>query len=153
MKIKSGVEESLIDHFTMQSSHGYHPVVVASGQVKGSDKAFIYIEIIEEDFDFVHTNCDKQYFDIEFHINRGPYQIQHRALEYVEKHNVHTMLINNPKYYQSEEHAHRHESSSSSLDKLSGKLAENLNDEQKMAVTFISKSDNFLPYLLFGPAG
>lgn len=41
-----------------------------------------------------------------------------------------------------------------SLDTLrNGKLAENLNDEQKMAAKFIAESNNLLPYLLFGPAG
>lgn len=146
--IKSGIEESLIDHFTLQSSFGYDPVVVASGQMKGADKDFIYIEIVEGDFAFVLSNCDNQYFDIKFHINRGQYQIQHRAIEYFEKHNVHSMLINNPKYDRYEDYVHHLE-----LDGLNGKLAKDLNDEQKMAVMYIAKSNNYLPYLLFGPAG
>lgn len=99
----------------------------------------------EEDFESVHTDWNKQYFDISFHLNRMSYQIQHRALEFVEDHNIHSILINNPKYG-------RHEDYEDNVSLLSGKSTEHLNDEQKMAVMFISESDNLLPYLLFGPA-
>lgn len=147
-KIKSAIDETLIDFFTLQSSQGYRPIIGASGQMKGSDKFFIYMEINEEDFDPLKNHCDSQYFDITFNINRTGYQLQHRALRYVESHNLHSVLINNERYSVFDDDEVEYP-----LNAFVGELVENLNEEQKMAVHFITKSDNLLPYLLFGPAG
>lgn len=147
-KIKSGVEESMIDHFILQTSMGSQPKITAAGQVKRCDKDFIYVEINEEDFDLLRNYCKTKYFDIAFNINRVGYQIQHRALDYLHEHNLHPILIDNPEYDLCQDYR-----GSSVEFSTSGKLYESLNDEQKTAVKFIAKSDNFLPYLLFGPAG
>lgn len=153
VKIKSAIDESLIDYFTLQSSIGSQPKILASGQIKRCDKDFIYVEIVEDDFDLLRNNADKQYFDIKFHINRVGYQLQHRALKYMGKHNLHSILIDNKQYDAHQDDVDVDYSLECSLDILSGKLAVNLNDEQRMAVKFITMSDNSLPYLLFGPAG
>lgn len=126
-------------------------MIETSGQVKGCDKDFIYIEIVEDDFSDVRNNCERQYFDIFFNINRVSYQLQHKALKYMDHHKLHSLLINNPKYESHDDDVG--DSISCSLNSFNGKLAEGLNNEQKMAVKFISKSENMLPYLLFGPAG
>lgn len=144
MKIKSAVDESLLVFFTLQSCAGSIPKIKASGQMKGCDKNFIFVEIDENDFDSLLIYSNKQRFDIQFHMNRVSYQLQHRAIEFMGKHNLHPMLINNTKYDLS-----LYDEPSLIEHSLSG----NLNDEQKMAVKFIAKSDNILPYLLFGPAG
>lgn len=95
VKIKSAVDESLLDYLTLQSSVGFQPKIWASGQIKRCEKDFIYLEIIEEDFVLLSSNVDKQLFDISSHINRVGYQLQHRALDYLGKHNLHSILINN----------------------------------------------------------
>lgn len=95
--------------------------------------------------------CESQYFDISYNINRLGYQLQHRAIKYVERHNLHSILINNRRFDSHEDDGH--DLLGCSLNGFSGKLAETLNNEQKMAVKCILKSDNMLPYLLFGPAG
>lgn len=42
-------------------------------------------------------------YDITFHINQQPYQLQHQALDFVYDHNLFPLLIRNPMYfYQSE---------------------------------------------------
>lgn len=151
-KIKSAFDETLIDNFTLQSSAGYKPVIVASGRVKSCDKNFIYIQIGEEDIELTRNYCEKQYFDIIFNINRTSYQLQHRALNYVERHHLHPILINNERY-NSYEDVDRDELVDHPLISFTGKLAENLNTEQKIAVKYISKSNSLLPYILFGPAG
>lgn len=148
VKIRSAIEESLIDHFTLQSSAGSGPKIMASGRIRNCDKNSIYVEIIEDDFDFILKHCAKQYFDISFNINRVGYQLQHRALKYMEKHHLHSILINNKQYQYYEDDV-----DNSFEFSLEGKFAETLNHEQKEAVKFITKSDNLLPYLLFGPAG
>lgn len=79
-------------------------------------------------------------------------------------HDLHSILINNPKYnfHEDDDVDVSIEYSSNSF---KGKLAQSLNNEQKIAVKFISKplgesdsqsnpkSDIMVPYLLFGPAG
>lgn len=140
----------MIDHFTLNSSLGSQPRIAASGEIKRCNKDFIFIEIVEDDFNDVRNNCERQYFDISFNINRVSYQLQHRALKYMNDHKLHSILINNSEYNYHDDDA---DDSIYSLNSFNGKLAEGLNDEQKLAVKSISKSDNKLPYLLFGPAG
>lgn len=151
VKINGGIDEAIIDHFTLQSSHGCHPQIMVSGQIKNCDKEFIYVEIVEADVSLLQSCCDRQYFDISFHMKRIGYQLQHRALKYMKKHNLHSILINN-KQYEHVDDDYVGDLFDYSLD--SGELAQTLNSEQKMAVDYITKStDNSVPYLLFGPAG
>lgn len=126
---------------------------MVSGQIKRSDKDYIYVEITEEDLHSFMSICDKQCFDISFHMNRVGYQLQHRALDYMEQHGLHSILINNKQYDSIDDSVDNVASDVGSSENFSGRLAEGLNNEQKMAVKFITKSDNLLPYLLFGPAG
>lgn len=147
MKIKAAVDESSVDLFTLQSSVGCLPKITASGQIKGADKDFIYVVIDEGDFNSLQMHSNKQHFDIKFHMNRLGYQLQHRAIEYMEKHKLHPILINNNAYYS---HCDEHIDLPAIIEDSS---SEKLNHEQKIAVQLIVESNNRLPYLLFGPAG
>lgn len=152
VKIKGGIDEAIIDHFTLQSSHGSQHQFMVSGRMKSCDKDFIYVEVVEADVGLLQSYCDRQYFDIVFHMNRIGYQLQHRALRYMEKHNLHSILINNKHYEHVDEDnvGDLFDHSLESADTLN--LA--LNSEQKIAVDNIARStDNSIPYLLFGPAG
>lgn len=161
-KIKSAFNESLIDYFTLQSSVGYKPVIEASGRIKRVDKNYIYIQFGENSsengsdrsacrkIDLIRKHCEKQYFDITFNINRTSYQLQHRALNYLERHKLHPILIDNKRYDSYERVDELVENLSGNF---AGKMAEKLNIEQKIAVKNIVSSNSSLPYLLFGPAG
>lgn len=120
--------------------------------MNGCDRNLIYVDIIEDDFDLLLSNCKRQHFDISFHINRTSYHLQHRVLHFMKEHSLHSILINNEKYNFYEDDSGL-DSGSSIEYSAKGKLYESLNNEQKIAVKFITNSDDFLPYLLFGPAG
>lgn len=124
----------------------------SSGRIIGSDKDYIYLEVAEKDILWLKSHIDqKQLFDINFKINSLPYKIQHKALELAEKFDLHSILINNRRYNSYDELPEEFESSMEHP--FSGKSAESLNEEQKMAVKYIAKMSNSLPYLIFGPAG
>lgn len=154
-KWKTSSQASMNQHLiTLQSSDGFHPRILASGQIKKYDNDFIYVEIVEEEFADLQKYSEKQCFDIRFNMNRVGYQLQHRALDYVRRHSLHSILINNKLYARQYDFVNDVSGSfGNSLNSLSGKFAERLNDEQRIAVKFITKSDNLQPYLLFGPAG
>lgn len=149
-KLKSAVDESIVDHFTIQSSAGFRPTVMASGQITRCDKEFIYMKMGEDDSHHLIKMCEPQRFDISFHINRTSFQMQHKALEFVQNHELYATLINNIEYNAFELEWNGTPSNDYTP---KGELFEKLNEEQKIAVKSIVTSDNLLPYLLFGPAG
>lgn len=132
------------------------------------DKNYIYIQFGENSSDLgsdsssdhnldhnihlIKNNCEKQYFDIIFNMNRTSYQLQHRAIDYLGRHELHPILINNKKY-DSYEYDYEDELVEDLSENFAGKMSENLNIEQKAAVQNIISSSSSLPYLLFGPAG
>lgn len=73
-----------------------------SGQIQGSNKDYIFIDIAEENFDYLLRNCDNKLYDITFHINRTPFQLQHNALAWVKQHKLFPALINDEKYGRNE---------------------------------------------------
>lgn len=96
-------------------------------------------------------NYKNQYFDITFNMNRTSYQLQHRAIDYLEKHDLHPVLINNIKY-DSFEYDYEDELVGMP-ENLAAETSKNLNTEQKTAVQNIISSSSPLPYILFDPAG
>lgn len=63
------------------------------GQITGIDEHFIDIEIYEID----QTNLNlRAKYEIDFILNRLPYQVQHFALDCVQTHNLFRNFINNP---------------------------------------------------------
>lgn len=139
----SGIDEGSINQFTIYSSAGAPQYIITRGQMKQYIEDFIYFDIDEKDHSTFLKYFDKHLYDIDFHLNRVAYQLQHR---------LHSILINNKKY--AKQYTFTNDNSpENSSNNLTGKFAENLNDEQRMAVKFIAKSDEKVPYLLFGPAG
>lgn len=103
---------------------------------------------ISEGIEFVRQVYDKEVFDIQFRLNPTVYQLQHNALDWVDRHKLVDTLIENVKFnrhhlpFPSNEYIFVTASSAS------------LNEEQKMAAENIVKSASFpSPYLLFGPPG
>lgn len=114
-----------------------------NGKIKRRESGKIYVEI----FNANKWDSQEQY-DIAFEINRIVYQLQHNALEFIQKHRLFDILINNPSYqYQREECM-----LNLSACRISTPIG--LNSEQTKAVDSIISGDNFpLPYLLYGPPG
>lgn len=102
-KLAEAVDESILDHFTLKPSETSKEVeptkyqIIISGLIKGSNKDFIFVEV-DEGFGHLLNNCSKQTYDIFFNINRMPFRLQHNALEWIKKHNLFNILINNPIY-------------------------------------------------------
>lgn len=95
-------DDSILDWFTLKPNPTKRNIAI-SGQVKGCNKDFIFVDIAEENVDYLKRNCNIESYDIHFHINRVPFQLQHNALEWTRKHNLFNQLINNPKYDQTGE--------------------------------------------------
>lgn len=90
------VEESLVDHFILKPVHASHMSI--EGQIKSCNKDYIFMSIKEKDqFNYLKGNAERLY-DISFHVNRMPYQLQHFALEWIGDHAIHNVLVNNPQY-------------------------------------------------------
>lgn len=95
-------------------------------------------------------------YDIEFHGKRLPFQLQHRALDFMKNQNLFELVINNPKY-RTFCAAHINAPSDDSTTPCHKIMyREDLNEEQRLAVSnIVGSNDEFnrLPYLLFGPPG
>lgn len=95
-KIVDGLNENMLDHFTLTNPKWRGSI---DGRIKyNSEKELIIVEISEESVEYVETTIG---YNIEFHVNRLPFQVQHRALDFVKNHNLVEILINNPEYDQS----------------------------------------------------
>lgn len=152
-KINDAINESMLDHFTlrnMRNTQFRSPSI--SGRVNGNSNDFIFIEIFEESLKLVETDDE---YEIEFHVNRLPFQVQHLALYYVENHKLVDKLINNSRYdYFIPKPSQNPDVSSNHSDDDSSDLYSQLNDEQKRAVeSIVSAKNQPLPYILYGPPG
>lgn len=143
--IYKGFNQSIIKGFTLKPSKNGKTII--SGKIKSCNKVWIFLEIDKKDISYLRNNCDQKY-DIRFEINRTAFQMQHNALKLIKEHNLFPILINNPKYNSSNSTV-----LSETQFSFNGKLADNLNEEQKLAVHNIVKATNYpLPYIVFGPA-
>lgn len=180
------VDESVVDCFTLKLSNPPYLPISFGGHVKTGNKDFIFVEIMENIFhdDFKPRRGDfflpspKRHYDIFFHINRTPLQLQHFALRWIGEHKLFNVFVNSPMYDAdggnsdgsatdaSAEHLFRFHIFHCTSAKIQfqtrffasffyrGTLAPKLNDEQKLAAINIVQARNQpLPYLLFGPAG
>lgn len=122
----------------------------SNGQVifKEDNKMFVELERMET---INGWNPDELY-DIVFRYDRKYYLMQHQALDFIQRHKLFDLLINNPKYHSTttvEEPTD--EQNYDPPDELENFY---LNEEQKDAIANIIQGDYFpLPYLLYGPAG
>ncbi|XP_031626698.1 putative helicase mov-10-B.2 isoform X2 [Contarinia nasturtii] len=153
-KMVEAVDENILDHFTLKpikTSRIFNKNISIPGSIKGCNKKYIFVKIDEDGFDYLRRHCKWTFFDISFHMNRTIFQLQHNALEWIEDHQLFSLLIKNPTYDVKQRVTSHHYLETY---KFSGLLASNLNDEQKIAAINIVKAQNApMPYLLFGPAG
>lgn len=91
------VDDSILDCFTLKPRPNRADISI-SGQIKASNKEFIFVEIVQEHVAYLKRNCEIESYDIHFHINRVPFQLQRNALDLIANHNLFQHLINNPKY-------------------------------------------------------
>lgn len=93
------VEESVVDSFTLKSEK--FPNLSIAGQVKYSNKDFIFIQITNaKNAAYLQSKINQPY-DVHFHMstmNRVVFQQQHCALGWIIEHDLFDVLINNPKY-------------------------------------------------------
>lgn len=129
--------------FTLVSNSGKR---ISDGQIISKENNKIFVELNKTD----DWHPDHSY-DIIFQYNRKPYLVQHQALDFIRRHKLFDLLINNPKY-----HSNTAESCTDDREyKLPAALENfNLNAEQNDAIVNMVRGDYFpLPYLLYGPAG
>lgn len=91
-KINDAFDDNLLDRFVLKEmecpwSHSIQ------GEIKGNNVEYIFLKI--EGKDVKHVKIEVRY-EIEFILNRLPFQVQHSALSYVTKHRLVEKLINNP---------------------------------------------------------
>lgn len=91
--------------------------------------------------------------DLDFQTNRTPYLLQHSALNWLKKHNLLGILIENPKY---EDNTMNESVSKDNEFEVNFKSSwlDNLNYEQRIAVEQIIQGKNkSTPFMFFGPPG
>lgn len=73
---------------------------MCSGQMIGCSKDFIFIKIQTGFEDCLRlSKKDGHLFNISYHINRLPFQLQHNALKWVKDHSLFDKLISYPMYW------------------------------------------------------
>lgn len=94
--ISAAVDENLVDSFVMKSTTP-HDTTEIHGKIdrKGWKKIFVRIKYKTEVFKQL---CEQHAYNVNFELNRLPYQLQHYALHFMEEHNLFSLLIDNPKY-------------------------------------------------------
>lgn len=94
---KKAINESIVGALSIVSQGMIDDGI--DGYILNSDLNYIYIKIVKG-FEKLSTLCTNvmQNFHINFHINQTPYQLQIQALDFLVKHDLFKMLINNPLY-------------------------------------------------------
>lgn len=147
LKFDKGITESILNFFTLKPSVGTDLNI--PGKIKGCNKEWIFVEIPDiNHIQYLRNNCSQTY-NITFETNRTPFQLQHNVLKMIAEHNLFSLLIDNPQYGSNNIFCGKRNEFT-----FNGRLANNLNEEQKLAVNNIVKATNYpLPYLIFGPPG
>lgn len=124
----------------------YFPNTLITGVLNGWDDRFIYLKITnglnELSIEFKHI-----FYDIHFHTNRLPFQLQLNALKFIKTQNLFEILINNPLYEETLV------STNNDYDYEFTCNHQKLNDSQRKAVKNIVGGHKPIPFLLFGPPG
>lgn len=99
MELAAAIEENVLDFFVLKpksnkNSHAKH----IYGQVYRVREKKIFIEIFQQSIKTFRKEYKNELYDICFILNRMPYQLQHYALDFVEKEQLFTKLINNSYY-------------------------------------------------------
>lgn len=123
---------------------------VYAGEVIGCRENLMFVKITEGFEEILSLNDNEhQYFSINFFTNRMVYQLLLNALDWMKKHKLHSVLINNHRYDEIDYSIH------TPIDlKLCCPYSDTLNEEQRLAVLHILRGKNHeLPILLHGPPG
>lgn len=113
------------------------------GKIKRKESNKIYVLIYTLPKQVLSTTVP---YDITFKLNQNVHKLQNDALEFIEKHKLFNILINNPKYHSQE----------LSLTKsvFNHYTDVELNLEQRQAVDcIVDGKHHSIPYLLYGPPG
>lgn len=95
----AAIEENAVDFFILHSkSQSKLNDHIPDGQVYRIRERKIFIEIFNYSFRKIQKNHKQELYDISFILNRMPYQVQHQALDFIEKEDLFTKLINNSYY-------------------------------------------------------
>lgn len=143
------INNGVFNRFVLRSKDNAHEI---SGSISGRDGNRIYVFLN----DALERFNENNFYDIHFEVNRIPFQVQHRALDFIKSHKLYEILIENPKYSSSQEkeYANRNEHSEWTTLCESDEVNNSLNDEQIQAVKKILSGEyRPLPYILYGPAG
>lgn len=145
-------ENGLFNRFVLHSKHEERKI---DGSILGKSDDKIHVLL----FDGIDNFSENQVYDVHFQINRIPYQVQHKALDFVQHHKLFEVLINNPKYSLADDGMNVPEKCETDEVPNAGKseanpYSEDLNEEQIQAIEQIIQGHYYpLPYLLYGPAG
>lgn len=123
---------------------------VCAGQIVGVRGDLIYVQITQGFEEILeYYNNEGQLFSLNFFTNRLVYKMLMNTLEWIKKHGLHSVLINNPYYDQIDY-------SIPNLKQYEFKcsISQTLNDEQQSAVQQIVWGENDkVPFILHGPPG
>lgn len=96
-KLNDAIGENMLDHFTLRPTNSDKDISI-SGQIRGCNREYIFVKFLNDNFTYISKNCHRELYDIVFHVNRTPFQLQHNALEWFKKHNLYDRLVNNLVY-------------------------------------------------------
>lgn len=97
-ELAGAIEENVLERFVLKPKYS-KPKLEIWGQVLRVRESKIYIEIFPETFGAVRNGHKNELYDINFKVNRMPFQLQHFALEFIKEEQLFTRLIDNS-YYQ-----------------------------------------------------
>lgn len=90
------MEISSVVNFTISSSDEWKRTFTAFGDVKMSaDGPFFKVK---GGFEEMLGLSDELLYNINFHSNRTAYQLQHKAMDWFEKHNLFNILVGNEQF-------------------------------------------------------
>lgn len=146
----------LLRHFTLSMKGSVCARVCVSGEIY-SQLRTTYIDVRisggNDVLQIIKENYSNAVFDISFHSNRSTFQLQHNALNWMEKHELFSLIIKNPLYDITAEKTFNYEPGCGNKIFHCAQTRE-LNYEQKIAMfNIVNKNNSVTPYLLFGPPG
>lgn len=99
MELAAAIEENVLDFFVLKpKSNKNAEAKHIYGQVYRVREKKIYIEIFQQSIKQIRKANKNEVYDICFILNRMPYQLQHYALNFIEKEDLFTKMINNSYY-------------------------------------------------------
>lgn len=95
-ELAAAIDENVLDFLVLKSKSNSEKKI--RGQVYRISGKKIIIEIFPESYKLIQKAWKNELYDIFFILNRVPYQVQHYALQFIEKEKLFPKLINNKLY-------------------------------------------------------